>query len=48
MKTTGQKLKKLRTRQVYGFKKNLYNDTGMGDPTTITTITVTNMALNAV
>jgi hypothetical protein len=49
MKTAAQKLKKLKTRQVYGFKKNLYNvDTNIGDPTTITTLTVTNMVLNAI
>jgi len=46
MKATGQKLKKLKTKQVYGFKKYSFNDNHVGDPTTITTITVTNMLLN--
>jgi hypothetical protein len=48
MKATGQKLKKLRTRQVYGFKKDHFTggDNG-GDPTTITTSTVTGLMLNS-
>jgi hypothetical protein len=49
METTGRKLKKLRTKQVYGFKKSPFSGGGgnpIGDPTTITTITVTNIALN--
>jgi len=32
MKATAQKIKKLRTRQVYGFKKNQFNGAS-GDPT---------------
>jgi len=44
MKATGQKLKKLKTRQVYGFKKHtLYVDNTNIDPTTITIIAVTHM-----
>lgn len=42
MKTTGQKLRKVKTKQVYGFKKEPFNSDGNGniDPTyTITTIT---------
>jgi len=39
MKATSQKLKKLKTRQVYGFKKNQFNGPN-GDPTyTVTTST---------
>jgi len=47
MKSTGQKLKKLKTRQVYGFKKDQLSGRDCnGDPTTLTLTTITNMALN--
>jgi hypothetical protein len=46
MKSTGQKLKKLKTRQVYGFKKDQFTVGENGDPTTITFTTVTHLALN--
>jgi len=50
MKTTGFKLKKLKTKQVYGFKKDQYaaDFCGEGDPTLTTTITVTHIALNGI
>jgi hypothetical protein len=49
MKAAGQKLKKLKTKKVYGFKKDHFNGRGNnGDPTTITTITTTLLALNNV
>jgi len=35
MKATGQKLKKLKTRQVYGFKKELFNSWGIFETTTL-------------
>jgi hypothetical protein len=47
MKSTGQKLKKLKTRQVYGFRKDqLYGGFNNGDPTTLTLTTTTHLALN--
>ncbi|MDR3696105.1 hypothetical protein [Mucilaginibacter sp.] len=46
MKSTGQKLKKLKTRQVYGFKKELVSIGGITDTTTI--VTYTHMMMNAV
>lgn len=39
MKATTQKLKKLKTKQVYGFKKDIDKSSFIGDPTTITTTT---------
>jgi len=48
MKATGQKLKKLKTRQVYGFKKDTFSFIGNGDPTTIATTTMTHIMVNAV
>ncbi|WP_259068127.1 hypothetical protein HDF24_17695 [Mucilaginibacter sp. X4EP1] len=50
MKTTGFKLKKLKTKQVYGFKKDQYaaDFSGDGDPTLTTTVTVTHIALNGI
>jgi len=48
MKAAGQKLKKLKTRQVYGFKKDRLFTGGDIDPTGVTTLTLThlNMPLN--
>jgi hypothetical protein len=47
MKSTGQKLKKLKTRQVYGFRKDQLNGGyNNGDPTTLTTLTTSHVALN--
>jgi hypothetical protein len=38
MKATAQKLKKLKVKQVYGFKKDNFGSVGlMADPTTILT-----------
>jgi hypothetical protein len=49
MKSTGQKLKKLKTRQVYGFKKDQFiTGDQNGDPTTITTMTTSHIILNGV
>lgn len=50
MKTTGFKLKKLKTKQVYGFKKDQYiaDLSGDGDPTVTTSATVTHIALNGI
>jgi hypothetical protein len=45
MKATGQKLKKLKTRQIYGFKKEQFSG-GSGDPTILTTLTGLNNVLN--
>jgi hypothetical protein len=38
MKATAQKLRKLKTKQVYGFKKESFNNGNNWDPT-LTTIT---------
>jgi len=46
MKATGQKLKKLKTRQVYGFKKDNFNIGGMADTTTLQTTTITHIMVN--
>ncbi|WP_158996384.1 hypothetical protein [Mucilaginibacter sp. L196] len=44
MKATLQKLKKLKTKQVYGFKKDNFGGMNVGnDPTTNTTIITTTM-----
>lgn len=44
MKATTQKLKKLKTKQVYGFKKNDFDKSGfIGDPTTLTTHVIINI-----
>jgi len=43
MKATGQKLKKLRTKQVYGFKKEAYGNPNSIDPTLTTSATCTLM-----
>jgi hypothetical protein len=48
MKATGQKLKKLKTRQVYGFKKDTFSFNGGGDPTTVMTTTLTHIMVNPV
>lgn len=50
MKTTGFKLKKLKTKQVYGFKKDQYaaDLSGDGDPTLTTAVTLTHIALNGI
>ncbi len=49
MKASGQKLKKLKTRQVYGFKKDQFNGSFYNlETTTVTATTVTNLALNQV
>jgi hypothetical protein len=45
MKATGQKLKKLKTRQVYGFKKDLFSFGGNMETTTLVT---THIVVNAV
>ena len=46
MKSTGQKLKKLKTRQVYGFKKEHFiGGINNGDPT-LTTTTITHIMVN--
>ena len=38
MKATSQKLKKLKVKQIYGFKKDNFGNAGlMAEPTTITT-----------
>jgi hypothetical protein len=49
MKSSGQKLKKLKTRRVYGFKRDQFiiGDQN-GDPTTLTTITTSHIILNGV
>jgi len=40
MKAATQKLKKLKTKQVYGFKKNDFDKSGfIGDPTALTATT---------
>jgi hypothetical protein len=44
MKATAQKLKKLKTRQVYGFKKNQFSGAN-GDPTVSVTTTTGIMVL---
>ena len=46
MKAIGQKLKKLKTRQVYGFKKDHLSAGVMGDPTTLTTLSSSHIMLN--
>jgi len=49
MKATGLKLKKLKTKQVYGFKKDQFvGDGGLGDPTLNTTTTLSHIALNGI
>jgi hypothetical protein len=48
MKASGQKLKKLKTKQVYGFKKDLFHIGGMADTTTVQTTTITHIMVNAV
>ena len=47
MKATGQKLKKLKTRQVYGFKKDQFIIGAMADPTLTTTTVSSHVILNA-
>jgi len=45
MKAATQKLKKLKTKQVYGFKKNNFDKSGfIGDPTILTA--TTNVIMN--
>ena len=45
MKATTQKLKKLKTKQVYGFKKDDFDKSGfVGDPTIL--MTTTNVIIN--
>ena len=39
MTTTGQKLKKLKTKKVYGFKKEQFSGSLIGAETTSTTLT---------
>ncbi|BAU54948.1 hypothetical protein [Mucilaginibacter gotjawali] len=47
MKTTGKKLKTLKTRQVYGFKKELYSFWGnMETTTTVPTSTISHVMVN--
>ena len=50
MEATGRKLKKLRTKQVYGFKKYPFSgggDSPIGEPTIITTATLTHVVSNS-
>lgn len=47
MKATGQKIKKLKTRQVYGFKKDQFIIGSMVDPTLTTTTGTSHVILNA-
>lgn len=47
MKASGQKLKKLKTKQVYGFKKDYFGGGGgNGDPTILVTTTISAIITN--
>lgn len=47
MKASGGKLKKLKTKQVYGFKKDyLGGGGGNGDPTILITTTISGIVIN--
>jgi hypothetical protein len=46
MKTASQKLKKLKTKQVYGFKKDNFNNIVNGVEPTLTTLTGTGVVYN--
>jgi hypothetical protein len=47
MKSPVQKLKKLKTKQVYGFGKGILNNSGNGDPTLTSTACTTGIMLHA-
>jgi hypothetical protein len=46
MKASGQKLKKLKTRQVYGFKKEVNSMAGIWETTTVTSSQIMVCAAN--